>query len=59
MEQLLKKDAMYCWNEECNESLEMLKENMASGPILIFPKWDIESHMHVDVSCIALGVVLT
>eukprot|EP00253_Pinus_taeda_P023346 PITA_23346 len=59
MEQLSKKDATYCWNEECNKSLETLKENMASAPILVFPKWDIEFHMHVDASCIALGVVLT
>eukprot|EP00253_Pinus_taeda_P019155 PITA_19155 len=42
MEQLLKKDATYCWNEECNKSLETLKEKMASTPILVFPKWDIE-----------------
>eukprot|EP00253_Pinus_taeda_P006962 PITA_06962 len=55
MEQLLKKDATYCWNEECNKSLETLKEKMASAPILVFPKWDVEFHVHVDVSCIALG----
>ena len=59
MEQLLRKDAAYCWNEECNKSLELLKEKMASTPILIFPKWDVEFHVHVDASCIALGAVLT
>jgi len=59
MEQLFKKDATYCWNEECNKSLEMIKEKMALAPILVFPKWDIEFHMHADVSCITLGVVLT
>eukprot|EP00253_Pinus_taeda_P001954 PITA_01954 len=55
MEQLLKKDATYCWNEECNKSLEMLKEKMASASIFVFPKWDVEFHVHVDASCIALG----
>lgn len=59
MEQLLKKDATYCWNEECNKSLEMLKEKMASAPILVFPKWDVKFHVHIDTSCIALGAVLT
>ena len=59
MEHLLKKDATYCWNEECNKSLETLKEKMASAPILVFPKWDIEFHVHVDASCITLGTVLT
>jgi len=32
---------------------------MASAPILVFPKWDVEFHVHIDASCIALGVVLT
>lgn len=59
MEQLLKKDATYCWNDDCKKILDVLKENMASAPILVFPKWDIEFHVHVDVSCIALGTVLT
>ena len=58
MEQLLKRDATYCWNDECNRSLETLKEKMASTPILVFLKWDIEFHVHVDASCIALGTVL-
>ena len=31
---------------------------MASAPILVFPKWDIEFRVHVDVSCITLGTVL-
>lgn len=59
MEQLLKKDAVCCQNEECNKSLELLKEKMASTPILIFPKWNMEFHLHVDALCIALGAVLT
>ncbi len=37
----------------------MLKENRASTPILVFTKWDIEFHVHVDTSCIALGAVLS
>lgn len=58
MEQLLKKDAMYYWNEDYNKSLEMLKEKMASTPILVFPKWDFEFHVHVDTSCITLGAIV-
>lgn len=58
MEQLLKKDATYCWNDDCKKSLEVLKEKMASAPILVFPRWDIEFHVHVDASCIALGAIL-
>lgn len=32
---------------------------MASTPILVFSKWDIEFHVHVDMLCIASGTVLT
>ena len=32
---------------------------MPSTPIMVFPKWDKEFHVHVDASCITLGVVLT
>eukprot|EP00253_Pinus_taeda_P007395 PITA_07395 len=59
MEKLLKKDATFCWNEECQQSLDVLKENMVITPIIVFPDWKKEFHVHVDASCIALRVVLT
>lgn len=31
---------------------------MVTSPILVFPDWNKEFHVHVDASCIALGVVL-
>lgn len=54
----MENDATYCWNDDCKKSLEVLKEKMASSPILVFPQWDIEFHVHVDASCISLGTVL-
>ena len=39
--------------------LDVLKGKLASTPTLVFPKWDVEFHVHVDASCIALGAVLT
>jgi len=59
MEKLLKKDATFCWSEECQWSLDVLKEKMVTTPILVFPDWKKEFHVHVDVSCIVLGAVLT
>ena len=35
-----------------------MKPKMASMPILVFPDWDKEFHVHVDASSITLGVVL-
>ena len=32
---------------------------MASSPILVFLKWDVKFHVHIDALCITLGMVLT
>jgi hypothetical protein len=37
----------------------MLKQKMVTTPILVFPDWNKEFHVHVNMSSIALGVVLT
>jgi hypothetical protein len=39
--------------------LDILKEKMVTVPILVFPDWSKEFHVHVDASTIALGAVLT
>ena len=59
MEKLLNKDATFCWDEECQHNLDVLKEKMVNALILIFPDWKKEFHVHVDASCIVLGAVLT
>ena len=59
MEKLLKKYAAFEWTSECQGSFDTLKAKMASAPILVFPDWNKEFHVHVDASSTALGVVLT
>ena len=59
MEKLLKKDIKFLWIEECQQSLDTLKEKMVTAPILVFPDWTKSFHVHVDASGIALGIVLT
>ena len=59
MEKLLKKEVKFLWNEECQKSLDTLKEKMVTTPILVFPYWNKPFHVHVDASIIALGIVLT
>jgi hypothetical protein len=59
MEKLLNKDIKYQWNDECHKILDILKEKMTIVPILVFPDWSKEFHLHVDAYAIALGVVLT
>ena len=59
MEKLLKKDTASEWTSECQGSFDTLKAKMASAPILVFPDWNKEFHVHVDASSIVLWVVLT
>jgi len=35
-----------------------IEGKMVANPILVFPDWNNEFHVHVDASCIDLGVVL-
>jgi hypothetical protein len=58
MENLLKKDCQFSWTGECQWSFNTLKEKMVIAPILVFPDWTREFHVHVDAYSIALGVVL-
>ena len=50
IEKLLKKDVKFLWNEECQKSLDTLKEKMVTTPILVFPDWTKPFHVHVDAS---------
>jgi hypothetical protein len=59
MEKLLKNDIKFQWNDECQHSLDILKEKMVTTPILVFLDWSKEFHVHVDAFAIALGAVLT
>ena len=38
--------------------MDILKEKMVAAPILVFPDWNKEFHVHVDASSIALGIIL-
>jgi hypothetical protein len=59
MEKLLKKEAKFQWNEDCQKGLDTLKQKLVTTLILIFLDWDKEFHVHVDASSIALGAVLS
>jgi hypothetical protein len=58
MENLLRKDTKFHWNDECQHSLDTLKETMVTAPILVFPDWEKTFHVHVDASSIQLGAIL-
>jgi hypothetical protein len=58
MEKLLNKDNKFQWTEECQQRFDTLKNKMVTAPILVFPNWSKEFHVHVDASSISLGEVL-
>lgn len=58
LEKFLKKDTKFLWTEDCQCSVDVLKEKMVTMPILVFPDYSKEFHVLVDSSSIALGVVL-
>ena len=49
---------MFQWTLECDQAFDILKEKLSTTPILIFPNWEKEFHVHVDALGIALGTIL-
>jgi hypothetical protein len=37
MENLLRKDTKFQWNDECQHGMDTLKENMVTTPLIVFP----------------------
>jgi hypothetical protein len=58
LENILNKDEVFQWTLECNKAFETLKEKLNTKPILIFPNWENEFHIHVGASGIYLGAIL-
>jgi hypothetical protein len=58
LEQLLKKSEGFHWTQDCDKAFDLLKEKLSIAPILTYPNWKIEFHVHIDASAIALGVIL-
>jgi hypothetical protein len=59
MENSLKKEDKFQWNEDYHKGLDTLKQKLVNVPILVFPYWKKEFYIHVDATSIALGVVLS
>jgi hypothetical protein len=59
MEKLLKKQVKFKWNEDFQKGIDTLKKILVTAPILVFPYWGKEFHVHVDESSIALGTILS
>jgi hypothetical protein len=58
MFKLLVKDAKFCWDNNCQNDFEILKEKFSMAPILRGPNWSLPFHISIDASDTALGGVL-
>jgi hypothetical protein len=57
--QLTKKDKVWDWNEECQQSLEELKNRLSNTPVLAFPDFTVPFILTTDSSCMGLRAVLS
>jgi hypothetical protein len=58
LEQLLNKSESFRWTWDYDKEFDLLKEKLSTAPILTYPSWKIEFHVHIDASSITLGVIL-
>ena len=58
MNQLLKKDKDYQWNDACQNSFEILKDRLIKAPILRYPDFTKPFYVETDASGTGLGVIL-
>ena len=47
LEKLLNNSKIFRWTPECDKAFDVFKEKLIIAPILIFPNWKIELHVHV------------
>jgi hypothetical protein len=55
---LLKKIEVFEWTTKCQTAWEDIKNQYIQAPLLISPNWELEFHVHIDASQLAVGVVL-
>jgi len=58
LEKLLKKAEKFVWSDECEVVFNVLKEKLASAPILVYPDWHNQFRVHIDALSFTLGIVL-
>ncbi len=56
---LLIKVEMFEWTNECQIAWEDIKNQYIQAPILININWELEFHVHIDASQLAIGTILT
>ena len=58
LDRLTCKGESFKWEKEQDQAFEGLKVQLATAPILAYPNWNKEFHVHVDASNYAIGATL-
>ncbi|GJV30211.1 reverse transcriptase domain-containing protein [Tanacetum coccineum] len=58
MTQLLMKDAIFIFSNECMQAFNILKNKLTSAPVIIAPDWNPDFELMCDASDYAVGAVL-
>lgn len=58
LEKILKKFEGFHWTQDCDKAFILLKYKLITAPILTYPNWKIEFHVHIDASAVPLGAIL-
>ena len=55
---LTKKDAVFHWNDECQQAFDRLKTLLTTSPITAFPDFNLHFRLYTDASTAGLGAIL-
>ena len=55
---LLEKDVQFIWNNDCQDSFELLKSALSSSPVLIYPSLNKNFVLYTDASGVGVGAIL-
>jgi hypothetical protein len=58
LDRLTCKGEPFRWEKEQDEAFDGLKIRLATAPILAYPDWNKEFHVHIDASNYAIGATL-
>ena len=59
LNQLMKKETAYQWNDKCQEAFDYLKNRLTMAPILVHPNFNKEFLIQTDASSLGLDAVLS
>ncbi len=54
----MKKIKPFIWATKCQKTWDQIKSKYMEAPILIPPNWQLEFHVHIDASLLAIRAML-